>query len=125
VRIGELSARTGASVRSLRYYEEQGLLHSIRSAGGQRHYHDSDVDRVLLLQRLYDAGLSSRAIADLLPCVDTPSSGASDDAYVRLLEERDRLDAHIEDLHRTRDALDELIVLNQRTRTADAGALAR
>jgi DNA-binding transcriptional MerR regulator len=100
----------------LRYYEEQGLLHSVRSAGGQRHYRDGDVERVRLLQRLYDAGLSSRAIADLLPCVDTPSQGTSDDSYARLVEERDRLDAHIADLCRTRESLDALIAVNRRTR---------
>lgn len=117
MRIGELSVRTGASVRSLRYYEEQGLLTSVRSAGAQRHYRDADVERVQLLQRLYDAGLSSRTIAALLPCVDAPSTDASDDAFARLVAERDRLDAHIVDLARTRDSLDALIETNRRTRS--------
>jgi DNA-binding transcriptional MerR regulator len=116
VRIGELSTRTGASARSLRYYEEQGLLASVRSTGAQRHYRDADVDRVRLLRRLFDAGLSSRTIAAVLPCVDAPSEHTSDDAYERLVEERDRLDAHIVDLTRTRDSLDALIETNRRTR---------
>ena len=116
MRIGELSTRTGASVRSLRYYEEQGLLSSVRSSGAQRHYRDTDVERVRLLQRLYGAGLSSRTIAAVLPCVDAPSEHSSDDAYVRLIAERDRLDAHIVDLTRTRDSLDALIAVNRRTR---------
>lgn len=38
MRIGELSKYTGVSPRSLRYYEEQGLLTSSRSDAGQRHY---------------------------------------------------------------------------------------
>ena len=38
MRIGELAARSGVSVRALRYYEEQDLLISTRSASGQRHY---------------------------------------------------------------------------------------
>jgi DNA-binding transcriptional MerR regulator len=124
VRIGELSTRTGASVRSLRYYEEQGLLTSVRSSGAQRLYRDADVERVRLLQRLYGAGLSSRTIAAVLPCVDVPSTGASDDAYARLVEERDRLDAHILDLARTRDALDDLIAVNRRTRPSQRPARA-
>lgn len=41
MRIGELSARTGASRRSLRYYEEQGRLVSSRSSSGQHHYEDN------------------------------------------------------------------------------------
>jgi len=74
VRIGELAARTGASVRSLRYYEERGLLVAERSRSLQRTYHDDAVDRVHLLRQLYSAGLSSTTIAALLPCVDAPST---------------------------------------------------
>ncbi|GAA4078337.1 MULTISPECIES: MerR family transcriptional regulator [Actinomadura] len=113
MRIGELSARTGVSVRSLRYYEEQGLLRSTRSASGQRHYTDQDVERVEFLQRLYAAGLSSRVIADLLPCVDSPSAEHSDAALERMTQERDRLSRHIADLIGTRDALDGLIDLTR------------
>ncbi|MFJ9032549.1 MerR family transcriptional regulator [Streptomyces sp. NPDC102274] len=106
MRIGELASRAGVSVRSVRYYEEQGLLTSTRSSSGQRHYTDSEVERVAFIQRLYAAGLSSRTIAELLPCVDTPSEENSDSALERLAQERDRLSAHIADLTRTRDALD-------------------
>ncbi|GLY72963.1 MerR family transcriptional regulator [Actinoallomurus iriomotensis] len=109
MRIGELAARTGASIRSLRYYEEQGLLASTRSASGQRHYTDDDVERVTFIQRLYTAGLSSRTIVELLPCVDAPSEENSDAALERMAQERDRLSAHIAELSRTRDALDGLM----------------
>jgi len=47
MRIGELAARAGVSVRALRYYEEQNLLASVRSPSGQRQYPDSAVDRSL------------------------------------------------------------------------------
>jgi len=113
VRIGELASRTGVSVRSLRYYEEQGLLASTRSASGQRHYTTGEIDRVALIQRLYAAGLSSRTIAELLPCVHSPSEENSDAAMERMELERDRLSAHIADLIRTRDTLDELMVINR------------
>ncbi|MEU0940026.1 MULTISPECIES: MerR family transcriptional regulator [unclassified Embleya] len=109
MRIGELAARTGASVRSLRYYEEQGLLTSVRSAGGQRHYTDHEIERVAFVQRLYAAGLSSRTIVELLPCVDSPSDDHSAAAMERMLQERDRLSDHIEELQRTRNALDVLM----------------
>ncbi|MFJ3928375.1 MerR family transcriptional regulator [Streptomyces sp. NPDC090022] len=110
MRIGELAARAGVSVRSVRYYEEQGLLASTRSASGQRHYTDGEVERVAFIQRLYAAGLSSRTIAELLPCVDAPSEENSDAALERMAQERDRLSGHIADLIRTRDALDALMV---------------
>ncbi|WP_432192356.1 MerR family transcriptional regulator [Streptomyces sp. bgisy027] len=113
MRIGELAARAGVSVRSLRYYEEQGLLTSTRSASGQRHYREAHVERVTFLQRMYAAGLSSRTIAELLPCVDAPSEATSDAALERMAEERERLSAHIEELVRTRDALDVLMATNR------------
>lgn len=109
MRIGELAARTDVSVRSLRYYEQQGLLTSSRSASGQRHYTESEVERVRFIQRLYTAGLSSRTIAELLPCVDAPSEGNADAALERMAQERDRLSEYIDELVRTRDALDGLM----------------
>ncbi|MEU7345556.1 MerR family transcriptional regulator [Streptomyces bacillaris] len=113
MRIGELAAAGGVSVRSLRYYEEQGLLTSVRSPSRQRHFKDTDVDRVVFIQRLYAAGLSSRTIKDLLPCVDAPSEATSDAAMERMERERERLTAHIDDLTRTRDALDGLMATNR------------
>lgn len=125
MRIGELAARTGVSVRSLRYYEEQGLLTSARSTSGQRHYTDGEVERVDFIQRLYAAGLSSRTIVELLPCVDSPSEETSDAVLERMAEERDRLSEHITDLVRTREALDGLVAVarahRELLRTALAG----
>ena len=118
MRIGDLSARTGVSVRSLRYYEEQGLLASSRSAGGHRHYSEQGVDRVAYLQRLYAAGLSSQTITSLLPCLESPSAASSDAAFGHLVEERDKLTAHIAGLTRTLESLNELIDANRARRGA-------
>ena len=109
MRIGELAARVGVSVRALRYYEEQGLLASSRSHGGQRIYAESDVERVNLLQSLYAAGLPSKAIADVLSCVDHPDRDRQDQAWLRVQAQRDRVCVQIDDLVRTRDALDHLL----------------
>jgi DNA-binding transcriptional MerR regulator len=113
MRIGELASRTGVSIRSLRYYEEQGLVTSTRSASGQRHYTADEIDRVTFIQRLYAAGLSSRTIAELLPCVNSPSEETSDAALQRMAQERDRLSEHIADLIRTRETLDGLMAANR------------
>jgi DNA-binding transcriptional MerR regulator len=118
MRIGELAERAGVSVRSLRYYEEQGLLTSTRSAAGQRHYLERDVEHVKFLQRMYAAGLSSRTILELLPCSTAPSEANSDAAFERLVEERDKITAHIEELVRTRDLLDGVIAVNREFRAA-------
>jgi DNA-binding transcriptional MerR regulator len=107
MRIGELAGKAGVSVRALRYYEEQNLLASERSPSGQRRYPYSAVDRVQLIQQLYAAGLASKTILELLPCVDagvgTPASLA------RLSTERDRIDTQISNLTSTRDRLDSII----------------
>ncbi|BCJ53586.1 MerR family transcriptional regulator [Actinoplanes sp. NBRC 14428] len=118
MRIGELATRAGVSVRALRYYEEQGLLRSTRSPSGQRHYPEHAVDRVQLVQMLYGAGLSSKTIADLLPCVDAQVS--TPESRARLAAERDRIDAQIVELTRTRDRLDAVITLS----TSPAGGCA-
>ncbi|TDC59249.1 MerR family transcriptional regulator [Micromonospora sp. KC207] len=122
MRIGELAARTGVSVRSLRYYEEQGLLTSLRSPRGHRRYLEDQVERIRLIQRLFSAGLSSRTIVDLLPCVESPSADTSEAALERMGQERDRLDQHIDDLIRTRAVLDDLIAANRAHRREMASA---
>jgi DNA-binding transcriptional MerR regulator len=113
VRIGELAARTGVSERSLRYYEEQGLLVSSRSSGGQRQYPELAVDRVIRIQELYAAGLSSKKIFQLLPCMRDADGGPSEIATPQLVtdltEERERIDRMISDLVRSRDVLDDVI----------------
>ncbi|MFL4901923.1 MerR family transcriptional regulator [Streptomyces sp. MMS24-I2-30] len=107
MRIGELADRTGVSVRALRYYEEQGLLSPERSPSGQRHYPDSAVERVRLIQQLYTAGLSSRVIVSLLPCV--VDGDATPELLDRLAAERDRIDDQVAELVSTRNRLDSVI----------------
>lgn len=108
MRIGELAARTGVSARSIRYYEEQKLLVSMRTASGQRIFPEAAVERVRLIQRLFDAGLSSRRMYELLPCMTNPdirTSWLTD----RLREERERIVAEMAQLARTVSALDRIV----------------
>ena len=105
------------SPRSLRYYEEQGLLSSARSDTGQRHYSDAEVQRVTLIRQLLDAGMSSRVIASVLPCVEIPTDpDVTEAALVTMTRDRDRIDADIAHLIETRDALDVLIAITRRHR---------
>jgi DNA-binding transcriptional MerR regulator len=108
MRIGELSVVTGASARSLRYYEEQGLLTSTRSAGGQRHYASSAVERVGLIRSLLAAGLTSGTIMDVLPCI-TNEADRTPWLADRLSKELDRVERQIVDLTRTREILAGLV----------------
>ena len=107
MRIGDVATRAAVSVRALRYYEEQGLLASTRSVSGQRHYTEAAVERVKLIQSLYGAGLSSKTIADLLPCVDAQVS--TPESRALLAAERDRIDRQIAELTLTRGKLDAII----------------
>lgn len=124
MRIGELAARTGVSVRALRYYEEQELLVPERSRSGQRLYPDGAVDHVRLIQQLYAAGLSSRTIVELLSYA--PDGRATPELLDRLSAERDRVEGRITELVGTRDRLDSVITgatSNLRTgRSCRAGA---
>jgi DNA-binding transcriptional MerR regulator len=109
VRIGELADRAGVSTRALRYYEEQGLLCSLRTAGGQRAYPQSAEDRVRLIRELYTAGLTSRVIAELLPAIDARHIGP--ELLARLLDERARTTAKVAELQAAGQRLDALISL--------------
>jgi DNA-binding transcriptional MerR regulator len=112
MRIGELARRTGVSERSLRYYEQQGLLAADRTEGGHRDYPDRAVDRVIRIQELFAAGLHSKKIAGLLPCMRDdggPSEIATPKLAADLAAERDRLDRRIAELVGSRQVLDEVI----------------
>ncbi|QES44022.1 MULTISPECIES: MerR family transcriptional regulator [Streptomyces] len=118
MRIGELAKRTAVSERSLRYYEEQGLLYADRTPGGHRDYPEAAVDRVVHIQELFAAGLCSAKIVQLLPCMRDkdggPSASATPWLVDELTEERARIDRQVAELLRARDVLDEVITAASR-----------
>ncbi|OOC57234.1 MULTISPECIES: MerR family transcriptional regulator [Nocardiopsis] len=122
--IGELSERTGASRRLLRYYEEQGLIASRRCQNGYRDYDERFVDRVVQIRGLLDAGLPTRIIRQILPCLDQPRtihfSDATPEMIATLERERDRMTSRIDCLSRNRDAVSEYLdaVRDNRSREA-------
>lgn len=52
--IGTLSRRTGLAVSAIRYYEERGLISSIRTGGNQRRFLRSDIRRLSFVQIAQD-----------------------------------------------------------------------
>jgi DNA-binding transcriptional MerR regulator len=64
--IGDLAALTGVPVRTIRFYCDEGLLDSRRSAGGHRRFAASAVERLDLVRRLRGLGLGLQVIADVL-----------------------------------------------------------
>src|SRR5215510_7721715 len=73
LRIGEIAERTGVTPRTIRYYEELGLLPTIdREQGKHRTYTDADVDRIRELTRLRDLlGLSLEELRSMIVAEDT------------------------------------------------------
>jgi DNA-binding transcriptional MerR regulator len=109
VRIGELATQTGVPTRLLRYYEEQGLLSPSRAANGYRFYDGKLVGRVTQIRGLLDAGVPTRIIREILPCLDDTRSIHVTDATPELIADleghRDQMDAKIQCLARNRDAI--------------------
>ena len=107
MRIGDVATSAGVSVRSLRYYEEQGLISADRSSSGQRVYGPRVVERVRLIQQFFAAGLPSRAILQLLPALD--SGRTTSETLDVLVAERTRIAATVADLSTALAQLDVVI----------------
>lgn len=108
VRIGELARRTGASTKTIRYYEQIGVLPAPdRAPNGYREYPEEAVDRLAFVRDAQATGLSLAEIASIL---DLRSRGESTCHHVIELLERhmEALDEHIRTLHQTRDKLESL-----------------
>nr|WP_295075397.1 redox-sensitive transcriptional activator SoxR [uncultured Roseateles sp.] len=74
--IGELAKRSGMAASALRFYEQQGLLGSLRNAAGRRHYRRSDLRRVAFIRAAQTVGLSLeqiKAALGSLPDSRTPT----------------------------------------------------
>ena len=93
MQIGEVAARTELSLRTIRHYEETGLvIPSARSQGGFRLYTEADVARLMVIRRMKPLGFTLDQMRDLLDATDRLDSGEELSA-----EEREEL------LERVRD----------------------
>ncbi|MFC6022619.1 MerR family transcriptional regulator [Plantactinospora solaniradicis] len=112
MRIGEFSRRAGVSERSLRYYEQQGLLRPARQSSGYRAYQESDLRTVRHIRTLLAAGLNTETIAELLPCM-VEDGGRLGPGCAELLpvlrRDRERVDRALADLATARSILDAMI----------------
>nr|WP_300014163.1 MerR family transcriptional regulator [Pseudonocardia sp.] len=83
MRIGEVSARTGLSIRTIRHYDHLGIVvPSGRSAGGFRQYSEDDVRRLELVRTLRPLDLSLDQVRELLAAIDLVASGGPGSAEV-------------------------------------------
>lgn len=71
MQIGQVAARTQLSIRTVRHYDDVGLVTpSARSAGGFRLYTEADVDRLLVIRRMKPLGFTLAEMKDLLAALD-------------------------------------------------------
>ena len=108
MRIGELADASGVSTRSLRYYEDIGLIRSARTPGGWRNFDESMIERVVLIQHLFAAGLRSATINELLPCLEASPEERTGLLDQLLAQEAERLEAKRRDIDRELETLQAL-----------------
>lgn len=109
ITIGQLSKRTGVAVSAIRFYEEKGLLHSLRTSGNQRRFLRGDIRRVsfiLIAQRL---GLALSEIEEQLTSLPQERNPTLGDWQRISRQMREQIDEKILLLNRARSQLDQCI----------------
>ena len=110
--IGELAARTELSLRTIRHYDEIGLLvPSGRSEGGFRLYTETDYDRLMLIRRMKPLGYSLDQMGDLLRAIDQANACGAEGENARraLVDFRADAEERRTKLAKQLDAADEFI----------------
>jgi len=103
--IGELADRSQMSLRTIRHYDEVGLLKpSGRTDGGFRLYTERDFTRLLLIRRMKPLGFTLEAMAGLLKVIDALEAAAPGEDVTDI---RTELNGFIEEAARRRAKLEE------------------
>ncbi|WP_152512072.1 MULTISPECIES: redox-sensitive transcriptional activator SoxR [unclassified Labrenzia] len=104
--IGDLSERTGLSVSAIRFYEEKGLVHPSRNAGGQRRFLRADIRRLSFVLVAQEFGFSIAEIAAQLQRLPEGRAPTKAD-WTRISRDfRSHLDRKIERMTALRNKLD-------------------
>ena len=107
MRIGEIAAITGLTLRTIRYYEEEGLLSVKRSQRGQRWYTDEDVIYLRRIMELKGLGFSLEEIGRIIKLKDEDDKGDKRRAellsayrakYSEAEERKKKIEAHMDEL---------------------------
>ncbi|GAA4618272.1 MerR family transcriptional regulator [Actinoallomurus liliacearum] len=117
MRIGELARRSGASPRSIRYYESVGLLASRRDSRGYREFDDTTIAQIAKIKLLLRVGLDITDIVVMLPREDTSEIVYCTRAQQRIDEQIARIERQQTLLSEARSLLVELQRVGQVTAT--------
>ncbi|MBC7592844.1 MAG: MerR family transcriptional regulator [Kineosporiaceae bacterium] len=84
MQIGEVADRTGMSLRTLRHYDEIGLLQpSARSEGGFRLYAKDDVEKLLVIRRMKPLGFSLDEMLEVMTTIEALRGPEAPEASLR------------------------------------------
>ena len=109
ITIGQLAARTGVAVSAIRFYEDKGLLRSLRTSGNQRRFLRSDIRRVSFILIAQKLGLSLVEIESQLAQLPQGRAPTLTDWQHISRRMRHEIDQRIMLLTRTRNQLDQCI----------------
>jgi len=109
ITIGQLGARTGVAVSAIRFYEEKGLLQSLRTGGNQRRFMRSDIRRVSFILIAQKLGLALAEIETQLAKLPQGRAPTLSDWQQISRRMRFEIDQRINLLTRTRNQLDQCI----------------
>ena len=109
ITIGQLAARTGVAVSAIRFYEEKGLLQSLRTSGNQRRFLRSDIRRVSFILIAQKLGLALAEIERQLAQLPQGRAPTVMDWQQISRRMRYEIDQRINLLTRTRNQLDQCI----------------
>ena len=130
--IGHVAARTGVATSALRFYEERGLISSVRTEGNQRRYARDVIRIVSVIRAAQELGISLNEVGRALASLPKGRTPTSSDWAQMSSGWRDSLDRRIRKLHALRDDLDQCIgcgfltlescrILNPADRAAETG----
>ena len=103
----DMTDGSGCTPRTVRYYEREGLLRALRSAGGHRQFAASELERLNFIISLREAGWSLEEVTELLGIRDAASNDsiASEQLTALVARQVERLDKKIAVLQRLREDL--------------------
>ncbi|NQX36445.1 MerR family DNA-binding transcriptional regulator [Herbiconiux sp. VKM Ac-2851] len=101
MKIGEVSRRSGVSARSLRYYEQHGLITARRESNGYREYDESTVERAEIIHLLFGMDFPREVVVSVLACTGEAPADAHDALAEQLVHVRAGLAERIERLTET------------------------
>jgi len=106
--IGDVSSRSGLPAKTIRYYEDIGLIKPLRSANGYRSFVAADLHRLAFLGRARALGFTIEDCRTLM-ALYRDESRASADVKLLAQEHLGKIEAKIRDLQMMHDTLSELV----------------